>query len=559
MNRRAAFPGLLVFASGASMPADIAGFGNVGFHVGVVADKLSDTAERALLALPPHVHVFLDSGAYSEVKFTPAGPVTVAPISPDDWVKRLALYARLAAALGPRLHVVAPDKVGSQSDTLSRLRAYAPEIRALARTGAEILLPLQPGPMSFLDFEREAGRALGVPFTPAIPMRQKATTLDTLTAWARARQPARVHLLGLGEHSADAEDVIAALQAASPKTAISLDANRLASAAGRTGGKGGGARPLTAWGDYGEMEANAARWGDDYEEMVGTPSAWLTKAELRAVAKDAMLDDAVARRWLKDPDTFPDEEDRAYLDEALDRAWAAYRRKQEGGTRRVLAIERTFGPELRRVDARTLFHALYTAAVTRMMRKNSTVREIELVEYLDARWFAERARAAIQRALKTEERAGVVFPDHRGPSSRLAPRPLVLACSDTKRQGRLPAIDKYDGPLWRSLRAHRGAFSRPIYVLSAKYGLVSADTPIDDYNAKIGRDVSPAKLAPLVARQARALGITSVDVAAGEDYRNTLRLAGIDAHPLPMDVPKGRGRGGIGDQRAALRAYLQTE
>jgi hypothetical protein len=150
--RRAAQPGILVFASGASMPADIEGFGNVGFHVGVVAPLVKASAERALLNLPPSVHMFLDSGAFSEVSFASGKPVVVAPIT--DWPARLALYLRLARALGSRLHVVAPDQVGDQAATLRRLRIYAPEMRAVAAAGAEVLLPLQPGPMSFLDFER---------------------------------------------------------------------------------------------------------------------------------------------------------------------------------------------------------------------------------------------------------------------------------------------------------------------------------------------------------------------------------------------------------------------
>src|SRR3546814_7213550 len=39
-----------------------------------------------------------------------------------------------------------------------------------------------------------------------------------------------------------------------------------------------------------------------------------------------------------------------------------------------------------------------------------------------------------------------------------AHRLLILACSATKRQddGYMPAIDRYDGPLWQTVRCHAG-------------------------------------------------------------------------------------------------------
>ncbi len=69
---------------------------------------------------------------------------------------------------------------------------------------------------------------------------------------------------------------------------------------------------------------------------------------------------------------------------------------------------------------------------------------------------------------------------------------LIIACSATKRHdaGLLPALHRYDGPLYRIIR--RALAERPqlaarltIRILSAEYGLISADTPIPDYDQRM--------------------------------------------------------------------------
>jgi len=72
-----------------------------------------------------------------------------------------------------------------------------------------------------------------------------------------------------------------------------------------------------------------------------------------------------------------------------------------------------------------------------------------------------------------------------------APRPrrfLVLACSATKRPdpGRIAARQRYDGPLWRTLRATDpdDRLARVAF-LSARFGFRDARTAIEDYDAKL--------------------------------------------------------------------------
>lgn len=82
----------------------------------------------------------------------------------------------------------------------------------------------------------------------------------------------------------------------------------------------------------------------------------------------------------------------------------------------------------------------------------------------------------------------------RFPSSRL----LILSCSATKRDGPeyMPAIERYDGPLWQTLRSvdPRGE-KAAVAFLSAHLGFRAADTPIEMYDARMSEQMVAAMLA----------------------------------------------------------------
>jgi hypothetical protein len=64
---------------------------------------------------------------------------------------------------------------------------------------------------------------------------------------------------------------------------------------------------------------------------------------------------------------------------------------------------------------------------------------------------------------------------------------LIMSCSQCKRKEPrlLPAIERYDGPTFRVLRRFLQAQpSKPldIFIVSAKFGLISADQPIPNYD-----------------------------------------------------------------------------
>ena len=76
--------------------------------------------------------------------------------------------------------------------------------------------------------------------------------------------------------------------------------------------------------------------------------------------------------------------------------------------------------------------------------------------------------------------------------SEAKPRVLILACSQAKTDtpGQIPAIDRYDGPafqVYRKFKREHPDREKEIrsYILSAKFGLILAQTPIPDYDMKM--------------------------------------------------------------------------
>lgn len=73
-------------------------------------------------------------------------------------------------------------------------------------------------------------------------------------------------------------------------------------------------------------------------------------------------------------------------------------------------------------------------------------------------------------------------------------RALFLSCSRAKipQAGLMPAVERYDGPAFRTLRRWRQrAGDLRVWVLSAEHGLISGDAKIADYDRYITRDRIP--------------------------------------------------------------------
>lgn len=140
-------------------------------------------------------------------------------------------------------------------------------------------------------------------------------------------------------------------------------------------------------------------------------------------------------------------------------------------------------------------------------------------------------------------------------------RLLIVACSKCKKPNSelMPAIERYDGPAFRVLRKflreQRGLVPR-VLILSGKYGLIDASTPIQDYDVRMTRATAD-ELRPAVLKRLRKLlqggPIRSVGVCLGRDYRQAIE--GIESQ-----IPKGAMveiiGGGLGQRLSRLREWL---
>jgi len=233
------------FLSGSNRPAEIRGLAVAGADIGVAADQLSRKAIDDLAALSgSELLVFLDSGAFSEVRFSGGELEVVKPITADDWKKRLAIALELAESLGDQLVVVAPDRVGDQDETLDRLANYRDQVAAIASHGSRILVAIQKGRRSQVEFAAEVDQVLaGIDWTPALPCKKSATTPAEVREFLAGRSPEHVHLLGLGIRNRSLDAYLDPF--ARSNSSVSLDSCWLAANAGRTNGPNRGPRRLT--------------------------------------------------------------------------------------------------------------------------------------------------------------------------------------------------------------------------------------------------------------------------------------------------------------------------
>jgi Family of unknown function (DUF6884) len=141
-------------------------------------------------------------------------------------------------------------------------------------------------------------------------------------------------------------------------------------------------------------------------------------------------------------------------------------------------------------------------------------------------------------------------------------RLLIVACSQRKNpaKGKLPAIDRYDGPVFRVLRKYlrEGAEDAPsVFILSAKYGLIAAEREINGYDCRLSAS-SAERLRPQVLKAARRVLSScrwqGIGLCAGKDYR--VALAGFE-ELVPAHARVDFIEGGQGPRLSALRRWLR--
>jgi hypothetical protein len=335
---------------------EIEGFASLGIPVGVSIQHLSEAAIRVLIALQRPVMV--DSGAFSEVRTYPEGLRVVAPITDDEWSRRLLQYRRLANSLGSKALMVVPDRVGSQRETLSRISRYGHELLALAECGSQLLLPLQVGELTHLQFFERISELARVPMIPAMPMRKAATNTAELLNFVEQVNPPQIHMLGAGIDNRKAAEIARFLLIRFPSLHITMDSNRLRAVIGKT-------RPLTMREEqlraeeisnfYGSVESTVLEKNGrslDYTDLIAFPALWARTDDLVQVASHAGLGPHEVASFLADPDAFLQSQaggndemtwiEHPFMAAALDAAWERFVAQTVRSSIRTVAIAEVF-------------------------------------------------------------------------------------------------------------------------------------------------------------------------------------------------------------------------
>lgn len=145
-------------------------------------------------------------------------------------------------------------------------------------------------------------------------------------------------------------------------------------------------------------------------------------------------------------------------------------------------------------------------------------------------------------------------------------RLLILSCSQRKRTNRdlLPALERYDGPLFRVinkfLRDNSLAVQVPdVYILSSKFGLIPAGKPISYYDRRATSQRIKELQEPTLTELKQILlerQYCELFISMGKDYLQA--LSGYK--PLmPPDLKITISEGGMGRRQSELRNWLHGE
>ena len=139
---------------------------------------------------------------------------------------------------------------------------------------------------------------------------------------------------------------------------------------------------------------------------------------------------------------------------------------------------------------------------------------------------------------------------------------LIISCSQRKVESDefLAAIDRYDGPTYRTLRKMRDAGIEPknvdVFIISAKHGLIPCQKPIDNYDLRMTPERADM-LRPRVQDKLKSLmdtkrgGYDQVFINLGKTYMRTL-----EGFHWGL-VSTMEATGGIGLKTQQMKVWLQ--
>lgn len=140
---------------------------------------------------------------------------------------------------------------------------------------------------------------------------------------------------------------------------------------------------------------------------------------------------------------------------------------------------------------------------------------------------------------------------------------LIVGCSKNKDHspGKMPAIQRYNGPAFRILRKFRlkqESIFPSILVLSAKYGIIGIDEMIHDYD-QVLKDNTDNQWMKIVDNQLK-LKLASQEVAeifivAGRTYSDVINKS-LDN--LSISTKRLVASGGLGVKLNKLKSWLEA-
>jgi hypothetical protein len=139
---------------------------------------------------------------------------------------------------------------------------------------------------------------------------------------------------------------------------------------------------------------------------------------------------------------------------------------------------------------------------------------------------------------------------------------LIISCSKRKRRVnhglKVPAGELYDGPVYRvirNLKRKQPYVNLNILIVSAKYGLVQWDEPIELYDLRMSSSIAE-QLKPQILNKLQLMPLTgkmNVYIEVGKDYRAALP----DLSCLWPQAHITYGQGKIGYRLHDLLSWLE--
>jgi len=124
----------------------------------------------------------------------------------------------------------------------------------------------------------------------------------------------------------------------------------------------------------------------------------------------------------------------------------------------------------------------------------------------------------------------------------------------------LPAIERYDGINYRVIKKLQREGNFPddldIGIISAKYGFLTSDIPIDYYNQKMTKERAfelESRVSTEVNEFLQNNGYSKIFINLGKEYR--LALNGFD-EALPSNMEIIYAKGAIGQKASQMKEWL---